>query len=119
MEIINASKKEGRQGIVPVPGAKEAVRALEVRAEPVSVFHLIILSLSQKASSTSEKPLWAVCTSGQFAMPVAFLVSDPLSIQLPVSTLRKHSAPLVFQTLGSSLRPRTCKRESHSQCFFY
>lgn len=119
MEIINASKKEGRQGIVPVPGAKEAVRALEVRAEPVSVFHLIILSLSQKASSTSEKPLWAVCTSGQFAMPVAFLVTDPLSIQLPVSTLRKHSAPLVFQTLGSSLRPRTCKRESHSQCFFY
>ena len=33
MEIINASKKEGRQGIIPVPGAKEAVHALEVRAE--------------------------------------------------------------------------------------
>ena len=32
MEIIDASKKEGRQGIVPVPGAKEAVHVLEVIA---------------------------------------------------------------------------------------
>jgi len=64
MEIITASKKEGRQGIVPVPGAREAVHVLEVRAEPPSFFHLMILTLSQKASLTSEKPLWAVCTSG-------------------------------------------------------
>jgi glycerol 3-phosphatase-1 len=32
MEIINASKKEGRPGIVPIPGAKEAVHVLEVIA---------------------------------------------------------------------------------------
>jgi len=32
LEIINASKKEGRQGIVPIPGAKEAIHVLEVRS---------------------------------------------------------------------------------------
>ena len=64
MEIINSSKKEGRQGIVLVPGAKEAVRVLEVRAGALSIFHLTILTPSQMASLTSEKPLWAVCTSG-------------------------------------------------------
>jgi len=32
MEIINASKRGGRPGIVPVPGAKEAVHVLEVMA---------------------------------------------------------------------------------------
>jgi hypothetical protein len=40
MEIINASKKEGRQGIVPVPGAKDAVHVLEVRLEsPLVALH--------------------------------------------------------------------------------
>lgn len=40
---------------------------------PLSLLYFMILTLSQKASSGSEKPLWAVCTSGLFVLPPALL----------------------------------------------